>query len=320
MKFRYLSLSISILFISTCFFYTYKLYGGLKYGLDFSGGIRIELKTTLLNSEQISKNKKTAISLEALQNFFKKEKLLVSVAYSDKRNKNLLKIEMDSQLEQVLEKQAKKNEAILFKNNLAVSSVDYLEWKLSEYFKIPIKEIQFTSIDKIGPTVGDYLKESSIKLMLIALLIIVIYVSFRFKFNFAVGAMIALLHDLLATVALLGILQIPVSVPVVAALLTILGYSINDTIVIFDRVRENVHDIQTPIFQNLVIKSIWQSLTRTIVTSVTTLIAVVTIFLWSGETLKDMSFVLILGVIVGTYSSSFIACPVVVLLTRIRKP
>ena len=172
--------------------------------------------------------------------------------------------------------------------------------------------IEFASIDLVGPSIGAYLKKSAINVLFVTLGLIIVYVAFRFQFKFAIGAMLALLHDLFMTTGLIGLLQIPLSTPVIAALLTILGYSINDTIVIFDRVRENLKVNRGTALETVVNTSINESLSRTIITSVTTLLAVISVYLVATESLKEMAYVLIIGIIIGTYSSSFIASPVLI--------
>jgi preprotein translocase subunit SecF len=171
----------------------------------------------------------------------------------------------------------------------------------------------------VGPTIGKYLQTNALYLVGVALILITIYVAFRFRFNFALGALIASVHDLILTLGVIGVLQIPLSVPVVAAMLTILGYSINDTIVIFDRIRENVHGQEELGIEPVVDKSIMQSLTRTINVTGTTLVAILPIYLLGDEGLKDLAQVLIFGILIGTYSSNFVAAPIVVIWDNFMK-
>ena len=159
--------------------------------------------------------------------------------------------------------------------------------------------------------IGDELTSSSLYLLFTTLTIILIYITFRFQFNFAVSASMALIHDLLVTVIFIGVFQIKPSIPVIAALLTILGYSINDTIIIFDRIRENMSrsKIQKPDPSIYINRSIFQNLTRTMHTSLATLVAVIAIVVGGATELYDFAYVLIFGVFIGTYSSIFIAAP-----------
>ena len=166
--------------------------------------------------------------------------------------------------------------------------------------------------EMVGPAMGKDLRRSAILALFFALIGILIYISYRFEFRFAVAAIIALLHDVLITVGLFSLTGRELSMPVVAALLTIVGYSLNDTIVIFDRIRENVKQMSREKYQTIVNSSINQTLSRTLLTSLTTLIAVVSLYLLGGEVIRDFAFALIIGVIVGTYSSIFVASPILI--------
>ena len=163
---------------------------------------------------------------------------------------------------------------------------------------------------------GEYLQKQAIRLLLLSSLLIGIYIAFRFRWEYSLGAILALFHDVLFTVGAMGVWDIPLSIPVVAALLTIIGYSINDTIVIFDRIRENTGLREALGFERLVDKSINESLTRTLITSLTTLTTSLVLYFLAEGTLKDLALTLSIGVVVGTYSSSFIASPIVVLYKK----
>ena len=150
--------------------------------------------------------------------------------------------------------------------------------------------------------------------ILYALTLILIYISFRFEFIFAIGAIAAIAHDVIITLGIFSILGYEISLPIVAAFLTIVGYSLNDTIVIFDRIRENMKTRKKDPVAATVNKSINESLSRTIVTSLTTLIVVIILYIFGGEVIHYFSFALIIGVLVGTYSSIFVASLIVVYL------
>ena len=150
--------------------------------------------------------------------------------------------------------------------------------------------------------------------ILYALTLILIYISFRFEFIFAIGAIAAIAHDVIITLGIFSILGYEISLPIVAAFLTIVGYSLNDTIVIFDRIRENMKTRKKDPVAATVNKSINESLSRTIVTSLTTLMVVITLYTFGGEVIHYFSFALIIGVLVGTYSSIFVASLIVVYL------
>jgi preprotein translocase SecF subunit len=168
------------------------------------------------------------------------------------------------------------------------------------------------SIEKVGPKVGAELSSDALMAILSALFFILVYVSVRFEFKYAVGAIAALTHDVLITLGIFSLLGYEVSLAVIAAFLTIVGYSLNDTIVIFDRVRENVKNSKNTNIKSIINKSINESLSRTIITSITTFFVVLILFLFGGEVIHAFSFAMIIGVLIGTYSSIFVASPVVV--------
>jgi preprotein translocase subunit SecF len=164
----------------------------------------------------------------------------------------------------------------------------------------------------VGPTVGRELRAKATNAILIALALILVYISLRFEFKFAVGAVVALIHDVAITLGMFSLTGREISLPVIAAFLTIVGYSLNDTIVIYDRIRENRRKLYGKSFTDIVNTSLNESLSRTVVTSLTTLLVVLCIFFFGGEVIKDFAFALLVGVIVGTYSSIYVASPLVV--------
>ncbi len=178
---------------------------------------------------------------------------------------------------------------------------------------VPKSESEFIlTTEKVGPKVGSELSSDAFLAILSALGLILIYISIRFEFKFAVGAIAALTHDVLITLGIFSLLDYEISLAVIAAFLTIVGYSLNDTIVIFDRVRENMRSLKGSDFTSVINKSVNESLSRTIVTSVTTFAVVLILFLFGGEVIHNFSFAMIIGVFVGTYSSIFIASPTVI--------
>ncbi|MDQ7065303.1 MAG: protein translocase subunit SecF [candidate division KSB1 bacterium] len=167
------------------------------------------------------------------------------------------------------------------------------------------------SVESVGPKIGKELRSAAVWAVLVSLALILLYIWIRFEFVFGVGAIVALFHDVLITLGIFSILRMEISLSVVAAFLTIVGYSLNDTIVVFDRIRENLKSMRRESFFSILNMSINQSLSRTIVTSLTTLIVVFVLYINGGEVLRTFSFALLIGIIVGTYSSIFIATPVV---------
>ncbi len=168
--------------------------------------------------------------------------------------------------------------------------------------------------DSVGPKVGAELKQKGLKSILFALVMILAYIGFRFNLVFAPGAVVALIHDVLITVGVFVILGVQFTIPTIAALLTIVGYSLNDTIVVYDRIRENLSKTKTRSLEDVVNESINQTLSRTLLTSLTTLVVVVCLFVFGGGIIHDFALALLIGVLVGTYSSVYIASPVMILI------
>ncbi len=164
----------------------------------------------------------------------------------------------------------------------------------------------------VGPKVGNELKKKASLAIFYALILILIYISLRFEVKFAVGAVAALVHDVLITLGLFSLTGRELSLPVIAGFLTVVGYSLNDTIVIYDRIREDRRKLYGKSFVEIVNTSLNESLSRTVVTSLTTLLVVLCLFFFGGAVIKDFAFALMIGVIVGTYSSLYVASPLVV--------
>ena len=186
--------------------------------------------------------------------------------------------------------------------------------KMADAFpeSVPENRTEFIlSMEKVGPKIGAELSGDAVMAIFSALALILLYISVRFEWKYAVGAIAALTHDVLVTLGIFSILDYEVSLAVIAAFLTIVGYSLNDTIVIFDRVRENIKTMKKVALDEIINKSINQSLSRTIVTSLTTFFVVLVLFLAGGEVIHTFAFAMIVGVLVGTYSSIFIASPIV---------
>jgi len=174
------------------------------------------------------------------------------------------------------------------------------------------KNVKVLRTEVVGPVAGSQLRKSAILATSLALLAMLAYITFRFQFRFAVGGVVALIHDVIITLGIFSITYHEVSMPFIAGMLTLVGYSINDTIVVFDRVRENFKNLKQWGIVDLFNNSVNQVLSRTINTSLTTLFPVITLFLWGGEAISDFSMALLVGIIVGTYSSVYIAGATVV--------
>jgi len=175
-------------------------------------------------------------------------------------------------------------------------------------------KVIYRSTEVVGPTVQGELVQTGIEAVLGAILAVLIYIWFRFEWQFALGAVAALVHDVLLTIGIFSLLQIEFGLPVVAAILTIVGYSVNDTVVVFDRIRENLRKYKKKDLAELLDLSINETLSRTILTSVTTLLALLALYIFGGEVIRGFTFAMIWGVVVGTYSSVFIASPILFML------
>ena len=175
-------------------------------------------------------------------------------------------------------------------------------------------QVQMRRVEFVGPQVGGELTEKGGLAMLYALIGILIYVAFRFEWRFAVGAVIALVHDVLITLGVFSIVGIEFSLPVLAAVLAVIGYSLNDTIVVFDRIRDNFRKMRKGTVLAIMNRSVNETLPRTVLTSVTTLLVVLTLLLAGGEIIKGFAIALLIGVLIGTYSSIFVASPAVLVL------
>ena len=256
------------------------MFKGLNYGVDFKGGTLIELRTDK-NSANIAKIRDSFNQMNlgdvSVKNFGNETDFIVKF---EKQNSNDPKF------------------------------IDNLKTKLSS----SISSLDFRRVENVGPKVSEELLQSGIIAIGLSLAAMLFYIWIRFEWQFSLGAIVALFHDVIITLGVFSLFSLEINLSIVAAVLTIVGYSMNDTVVIFDRVRENLRkhaDIK--IFQ-LTNISINQTLSRTIITSLTTLLALLSIFIFGGEILKGFSLAMILGVVFGTYSSIYIANPILVLL------
>ena len=254
------------------------IHGGPRYGIDFTGGESMQLRfEKKINIGEI-RNILDTIGLGSAE-----------IKEFGLNNEILIRIQQQNTTEDLAEKALE---------------------ELSN--KMPDNKPELRMKDAVGPRIGNELKRSAIWAVLASLALILLYISWRFEFKFAVGAVVALFHDVLITLGIFSMLGLEISLAVVAAFLTIIGYSLNDTIVVFDRIRENLKIHRREEYVDIFNLSINQTLSRTILTSVTTFIVVIILFFFGGGVIHNFSFALVVGVIVGTYSSIFIASPVVV--------
>ena len=269
--------SISLIMISLFLLF----FKGLNYGVDFKGGTLIELRT--VSSE---------INVSNLRNSLSKMNLGdINVKKFGDQNDFLIKVEKKENIKKNLVEEIKKN--------------------LSESFN---EEFNFRRVENVGPKVSAELLKSGIIAIGLSLAAMLFYIWIRFEWQFSLGAIIALFHDVILTLGIFSLFNFEINLSIVAAVLTIVGYSMNDTVVIFDRVRENLKKYSDIKIFDLTNLSINETLSRTIITSATTLLALLSIFIFGGEILKGFSLAMILGVIFGTYSSIYIANPVLIFL------
>ena len=181
--------------------------------------------------------------------------------------------------------------------------------------------VEFRRTEVVGPKVSGELAQEGTIAVIVAIFAVMVYIWFRFEWQFAVGAVLSLSHDVLLTIGIFAILQISFGLPIIAAILTIVGYSLNDTVVVYDRVRENLRKYKKKDLKDVIDMSLNQMLRRTILTSVSTLLALLSLYVFGGEVLRGFTFTMIWGVIIGTYSSIFIAAPLLIFTgARISEP
>ena len=270
-KFKPANILSIILFIISVIFIAFK---GLNYGIDFKGGTLIELRSTNTDVSSI-RNSLNDMNLGD-----------VNVKKFGKEGDFLIKVEEQGD-----------------NNNL----IPKIKKKLSDSLN---SEINFRRVENVGPKVSAELLQSGIIAITLSLAAMLFYIWIRFEWQFSVGAIVALFHDVIITLGVFSLLSLEINLSIIAAVLTIVGYSMNDTVVIYDRVRENLGKYHKLEIANIANLSINETLARTIITSVTTLLALFSIFILGGEILRGFSFAMILGVFIGTYSSIFVASPI----------
>ena len=265
-----------ILILISLFFLIFK---GLNYGVDFKGGTLIELRV-LDNSVNISNIRDKFKNLE-----------LNSVSVK----------KFGNETDYIVKFQTQNIDDPNFITNLKLRLSDTLT-----------NNFEFRRVENVGPKVSAELLKSGIIAISLSLLAMLAYIWIRFEWQFSIGAILALFHDVIVTLGIFSVFSLEINLSIVAAVLTIVGYSMNDTVVIYDRVRDNLKKFSSIKIFDLTNISINETLSRTIMTSITTLLALISIYLFGGEILKGFSLAMILGVLFGTYSSIYIACPTLV--------
>jgi preprotein translocase SecF subunit len=270
------------------------IFKGLNFGVDFKGGTLIELRT-LDNQTTITQLRQSFLNMKLGD---------ISVKKFGKNNDFLVKLEATQQLSTPGE--------INIKRDLIGDIKVMLIKDIGETF-------EFRRVEKVGPKVSIELLKSGVIAIGLSLAAMLIYIWIRFEWQFSIGAILALFHDVLLTLGIFSLFSFEINLSIVAAVLTIVGYSMNDTVVIFDRVRENLKKFSDINIFDLTNISINETLSRTIITSITTLLALVSIYIFGGEILKGFSLAMILGVIFGTYSSIYIANPILIIFNVSQK-
>ena len=266
---------ISLIAVLVSIFFLF--FKGLNYGVDFKGGTLLEIRIDNPN-----------IEIQDIRNSLKIKDLGdVNVKQFGKKGDFLIKFE----------KSSSENDQF----------IGELKGEISKSLNT---EVNFRRVENVGPKVSSELLKNGLTAIALSLAAMLFYIWIRFEWQFSLGSIIALIHDVIITLGIFSILSFEVNLSIVAAVLTIVGYSMNDTVVIFDRIRENLLKFSKIEINEIANISINETLSRTLITSLTTLLALLSIFILGGEILKGFSFAMILGVIIGTYSSVFVASPV----------
>ena len=272
--------SITLVVISLFFL----MFKGLNYGIDFKGGTLIELRSSdsKINVSSLRDNlNQMNLGDVSVKNFGNEKDFLIK--FENSNNKNVIE-------------EIKTNLDKSFGNNF-----------------------NFRRVENVGPKVSAELLKSGVIAISVALVLMLIYIWIRFEWQFSLGAILALFHDVIVTLGLFSLFELEINLSIIAAILTIVGYSMNDTVVIFDRVRENLRKYSDIKIYELTNISINETLSRTLITSITTLLALLSIFFFGGEILKGFSLAMIFGVVFGTYSSIYIANTILVRLRVSQK-
>ena len=297
-----ISISVIVIVLLSLFF------RGLNLGIDFTGGTLVEVSySSSVNTEEVRTNLRRS-GLDG-----------VVVQYFGTSRDVLIRLPADPEVDA-----AESSSLIIsslrepYGETLAESSENDSQRCVFQDGTTGDCTVQMRRVEFVGPQVGGELTEMGGLAMLYALIGILAYVAWRFEWRFALGAVIALVHDVVVTVGIFSLLGLEFSLPVLAAVLAVIGYSLNDTIVVFDRIRENFRKMRKGTIVEIMNSAINQTLRRTLLTSLTTLLVVVTLILLGGEIIKGFAVALFIGILVGTYSSIFVASPVVLSLRITR--
>lgn len=268
-KLPFLGLSLILFLASLGILFT----KGLNFGIDFAGGTLVQIKydkTAPIDNIRDILKQKPHFANASITEFGSDEEIVIRITTSSAS----VAIDIGDEMHQLLDSTG---------------------------------NFEIRRIDMVGPKVGDELREKGVMALALSLVMILIYVSYRFEYRFAVASIFALVHDIVIALGAIALFEVEVNLDILAALLTLLGYSLNDTIIIFDRIREGVQTSKESLLENMVNESVSRTLSRTTLTSLTTFFVVVTLFVFGSEIIHGFAFTLLVGIIVGTYSSIFIA-------------
>lgn len=268
---------VSIIFVLASYLFLFTK--GLNYGVDFAGGTIVQVKyegAAPIDTIRQKLSDKALFKNASITEFGSPDEVIIRLSSSSQNVKSDIGDETSKALEGTGD------------------------------FKI-------RRVDMVGPKVGNELREQGLMALLLATIGILIYVAFRFEWRFGVASIIALIHDISIAIGALALFQIPVNLDVLAALLTLLGYSLNDTIIVFDRIREGITKIKSTLLENVINESVTRTLSRTTLTSLTTFFVILTLYFFGGAIINAFAFTLLVGIIVGTYSSIFVASPILLL-------
>lgn len=272
---------------------------GLNLGIDFLGGTVIEIKTEGPADVDMLRDATSDLGLGTItiQNFGAPDRVMIRVGLQDEVTDDAPVVSEELSTSPEGEKAQQKVVEII-RTALDAASGGTIKYERTEV---------------VGPTVSGELVKTSTIAVLLAVMLMLVYIWFRFEWQFSLGAVVALFHDVILTIGVFSLTQIEFNLPIIAAILTIVGYSMNDTVVVYDRVRENLRKYKKKPLEELLDTSINDTLSRTTMTSVTTLLALGALYILGGEALRGFTFAMMWGVVVGTYSSIFVATPFLIL-------
>ena len=272
------------------------IHGGPRFSVDFRGGTFEQIRFI----HKVDPQHSLLVPIEKVRTIYKN----FGYGESEIKHYGALETENDTTFQDIAVRLDETENV----DTLTAKIISGLHTAFPDYNVLEVRR------ETVGPKIGKELIWAAIWSILVAMLLILVYIMWRFEFRFGVGAVVALFHDVIITLGIFSVMNLEISIAIVAALLTIIGYSLNDTIVVYDRIREDLKTYRRSIhdYGTIINQSINETLSRTIITSGTTLIVVIVLYLFGGEVINDFAFALICGIVIGTYSSIYIASPILV--------